>query len=75
MGEGSRVSDENGRTTRATSFWLDEPTRELLSALVDDLGMNRSAVVREAIRRMATDPQMSEVRRLVRELEKAVSGA
>ena len=67
--------DDNSRKTLPTSFWLDVETRAILEALVNDLGMNRSAVVREAIRRMATDPVMTDVRRLVHELEKAVSGA
>lgn len=56
-----------------TSFWLDDEAKNLLTALAEDLGMTRSAVVREAIKRMATDPQMAEIRRLVHELEKAVS--
>jgi predicted transcriptional regulator len=70
------MTEENGgRTSYPTSFWLDDESKALLVGLVADLDMNRSAVVREAIRRMATDPQMTEVRRLVRELEKVVSGA
>jgi predicted transcriptional regulator len=65
------MSKDNG--TKPTSFWLDEDTRRLLSTLVEDLQMTRSAVVREALRKMVVDTDMSEVRRLVRELEKAVS--
>lgn len=64
---------KNGK--HPTSFWLDDESKNLLSGLVEDLGMTRSAVVREAIKRMATDPQMTEIRRLVHELEKAVSRA
>lgn len=68
------MSDNGGRTTHATSFWLDNEARESLESLVEELGMNRSAIVREAIRRMTADPQMAEVRRLVHELERVVSG-
>lgn len=65
------MSAKNGK--HPTSFWLDDEAKDLLSSLVEDLGMTRSAVVREAIKRMATDPQMAEIRRLVHELSKAVS--
>lgn len=59
---------------RSTSFWLDGETRELLRDLSEELGMNHSEVMREALRRMRADPKMSTVRRLVAELEREVSG-
>lgn len=62
------------KADKPTSFWLDGETRETLARLGQDLGLNRSAVVREAIRRMAADGQDAEIRRLVHELERAVSG-
>ena len=58
----------------ATSFWLDEETRVILDELVQELGTTRSAVVREAIRRMRADPKMSKMRRLVAELSRVVEG-
>lgn len=57
-----------------TSFWLDADTREILDSLTQELGMSRSAVVRDAIRLMKADPEMDSVRRLVAELGKVVSG-
>lgn len=65
---------ENGHKTLPTSFWLDEDTREILDSLTKELGVSRSAVVRDAIRLMKTDPKMSTVRKLVAELSKVVSG-
>lgn len=66
---------ESGRkANQPTSFWLSDDTRDSLARLSEELGLNRSAVVREAIRRMAADDHHAEVRRLVRELEHAVSG-
>ena len=66
---------ESGRKARKpTSFWLDEETIASLTRLGEELGLNRSAVIREAIRRMSADDQDAEVRRLVRELERAVTG-
>ena len=59
---------------RPTSIWLDDETREILGRLTKDLGMNRSEVFREALRRMVAEDQSSEVRRLVAELGRAVSG-
>lgn len=57
-----------------TSFWLDDETKRTLDQLTHELGLNRSAVVREAIRRMVSDDRSAEVRRLVAELERAVAG-
>ena len=62
------------KLSQPTSFWLDNETRDTLARLGQELGLNRSAVVREAIRRMAADDHSSEVRRLVHQLERAVSG-
>jgi predicted transcriptional regulator len=57
-----------------TSFWLDDETKSSLDRLTQELGLNRSAVVREAIRRMVSEDKSTEVRRLVAELERAVTG-
>jgi len=57
-----------------TSFWLDDETKGTLDRLTRELGMNRSAIVREAIRRMVSDDKSADVRRLVAELERAVAG-
>ncbi len=57
-----------------TSFWLDDETKGTLDRLTRELGMNRSAVVREAVRRMVSDDRSAEVRRLAAELERAVAG-
>lgn len=57
-----------------TSIWLDEPTREILDDLCDQLDMSRSEVMREAIRRMSSNEDHSaEIRRLVAKLSKLVS--
>ena len=72
------MSDQNGdRQKQPTSFWIDVDTRELLTELTEQLGMSRSAVVREAIRLMHADTsdqgaRRAEVRRLVKELSRAV---
>lgn len=58
-----------------TSIWLDQESKATLFRLGEELGMNRSAVVREALRRMGADDSTAEVRRLVAELERAVTGA
>lgn len=70
------MSEQNGPGTKAqpTSFWLDDETKRTLNRLTRELGLNRSAVVREAIRRMVLDDQSTEVRRLVAELGRVVSG-
>lgn len=60
--------------SRATSFWIDDETQGLLDDLVASLGMNRSAVVRQAIRLMHTSADEKEIRRLVNELSRAVGG-
>lgn len=63
--------------TRPTSFWIDDETFEILKELVEDLGISRSHVVRDAIRRMAGktgDVDVTEARRLLRQLEKVISG-
>lgn len=57
-----------------TSFWLDDETQKTLESLAVDLGISRSAVVRDAIRLMKADPQMDSVRKLVAELGKVVAG-
>lgn len=63
-----------GARTQPTSFWLDDETKRTLDHLTRELGMNRSAVLREAIRRMVADDSSAEIRRLVAELERAVTG-
>lgn len=63
----------NGRIM-PTSFYLDDSTRKLLEQLVKELDMTRSAVVREALRRMVSDSNETEVRRLVAELSRVVEG-
>lgn len=70
------MSTDNGPEPRRlpTSFWLDDETKGVLDRLTRELGMNRSAIVREAIRRMVSDDKAAEVRRLVAELERAVAG-
>lgn len=68
------MAEENGRKRRhPTSFWLDDEDKETLNRLTHELGLNRSAVVREALRRMGADDRSAEVRRLVAELERAVA--
>mgnify|MGYP003577994997 CR=1 FL=1 len=59
---------------KPTSFWLDDETQGALDHLTQELGLNRSAVVREAIRRMVSKDKSTEVRRLVAELERVVTG-
>lgn len=66
---------EEPKKNHPTSFYLDDETITVLKGLVEDLGMNRSAIVREAIKRMSGDVKMAEVRKLVRKLEKMVSGS
>lgn len=68
------MSEGNGPKAQPTSFWLDDETKGTLDRLTRELGLNRSAVVREAIRRMVSDDRSAEVRRLVAELERAVAG-
>lgn len=70
------MSAKNGpeRKTQPTSFWLDDETKGALDRLTQELGLNRSAVVREAIRRMVSTDNSTEVRRLVAELERVVGG-
>jgi Arc/MetJ-type ribon-helix-helix transcriptional regulator len=68
------MADDGNRTTFATSFWLDHESRELLSELVSELGMSRSQVVREGLRALKGDAQMTRVRRLIDELHREVSG-
>jgi len=71
------VASENGPEPRRrlpTSFWLDNETKGTLDRLTRELGMNRSAIVREAIRRMVSEEKSAEVRRLVAELERVVTG-
>lgn len=65
---------ESGAKPQPTSIWLDDETKSALAHLTKELNMNRSAVIREAVRRMVTDDQSAEVRRLVAQLERAVSG-
>lgn len=71
------MESDNGsepRRAQPTSFWLDDETKGTLDRLTRELGMNRSAIVREAIRRMVSEDKSAEVRRLVAELERAVAG-
>ena len=69
-----REDDKNTSGSTATSFWLDQEAREILDRLEAELGMNRSAVVREALRRMESDPKQARIRKLVGELSRLVSG-
>lgn len=68
---GTRAGPE--AKTHPTSFWIDDETKSTLMRLGQELGLNRSAVVREAIRRMGSDDRNAEVRRLVAQLERAVT--
>jgi predicted transcriptional regulator len=68
------VAEGSDNKILPTSFWLDVETRALLDALTAELEMSRSAVVREAIRQMGADDKRQEIRRVVRDLEKLVSG-
>lgn len=70
------MSNTNGPVTKAqpTSFWLDDESKSTLDRLTRELGLNRSAVVREALRRMVADDHSAEVRRLVAQLGRAVTG-
>ena len=68
------ATNEPGGKRLPTSFWLDDETKDALDRLTRELGLNRSAVVREAIRRMVADDKSVEVRRLVAQLERAVTG-
>lgn len=61
-------------STKPTSLWLDEETRQLLEGLAADAGTSRSQVIREAIRKMADDKHEAEVRRLVAALAREVLG-
>jgi predicted DNA-binding protein len=61
-------------TERPTSFYIDKEADELLVRLCAETGMSRSAIVREAIKSMAENDQMTQVRQLVRELSRVVSG-
>lgn len=67
------MAENNGTRPQPTSFWLDEETKGTLDRLTQELGMNRSAVVREAIRKMVADDRSAEVRRLVAELGRVVA--
>jgi predicted DNA-binding protein len=74
MGNGGEsVKEENGKAL-STSFWLDAETKELLRVLCEELGLPRSAVIREAVKRMSADTNHVEIRRLVAELSRVVSG-
>jgi Arc/MetJ-type ribon-helix-helix transcriptional regulator len=68
------MSIEKAQRRRPTSIWLTDEEDRILLELATELGMSRSAVIREALRRMRADTDMAEVRRLVAELTKAVSG-
>lgn len=67
---------KNGPETKAqpTSFWLDDETKGILEQLTQELNLNRSAVVREALRRMVQQDRNTDIRRLVAELERVVAG-
>ena len=64
------MAETNG--TRPTSFWLDDETQATLVKLAGQTGMSRSAIVREAIRLMDADPSQAKIRKLVKDLAKAV---
>lgn len=66
------MAETNGIPTRPTSFWLDEETQSILIKLSNQTGMSRSAIVREAIRLMDADPSQAKIRKLVKDLSKAV---
>ena len=70
------MGSKNGPGTKRhpTSFWLDDETLAALERLVTELNLNRSAVVREALRRMVAEDRSTEVRRLVAELQQVVTG-
>lgn len=69
------MATDNGPVRRhPTSVWFDDETKATLDRLTQELGLSRSKVVREAIRRMVADDKAVEVRRLVAELERAVAG-
>lgn len=59
-----------------TSVWLDRETKQLLEDLSRTFAISRSAVMREALHRLAegSSPDEMEIRRLVAELSRAVSG-
>lgn len=70
------MTDDNGKasgSSQPTSFWLDPETRATLDKLVLKLGISRSAIVREAIRSMAEDDAMIDIRLLVGELYRKVA--
>lgn len=67
------MAEDNDRSF-PTSFWLDVETRKILDELIAERGSNRSSVVREAIRLMRVDVDQEEIRRLVAELSRVVSG-
>lgn len=70
----TKTTESGRKASHPTSFWLDDETKDSLARLTQDLGLNRSAVVREAIRRMSAQDNNFEIRRLVHELERAVTG-
>lgn len=68
------MAQDNGSRTRPTSIWLDDETKAIVETLGEELGLNRSELIREAIRRMVADDKTAEIRLLVAELSRAVSG-
>jgi len=64
------MTESNG--TRPTSIWLDDETEAILVKLVGQTGMSRSKLIREAIRLMDADPSQAKIRKLVKDLAKAV---
>lgn len=64
--------NSNGQGNQPTSFWLDDATRTIMDDLTSKTGMSRSAVVREAVKLMHSDSSNAEIRRLVKELSRAV---
>ena len=65
--------EESGKVkSHPTSFWLDDETKATLERLMEERGISRSEVVREALRRMGQDDNRNEIRRLLEELDKIV---
>lgn len=57
-----------------TSLYIDEETLKLADELAEEMGTSRSALFREAIRRMREDERGNEIRSLVTRLFKVVTG-
>lgn len=68
----TNAGTDSGTKSHPTSFWLDEETKATLERLMEERGISRSEVVREALRRMGEDKSRNEIRRLVDELDRIV---